>query len=295
MKSLPYGELASLPRRLDLFRKAAPIPLEALAQGLCPPLLLSRGALVWGHRIIDALSREESGPQAILPVEELDLDPRPELLAVLLRERRTASYEAAEEWAVAKEASRLAEGDEAFLASVSLLLRGDPSLPVLLSRLSALAPARARLVETGLLDLKTAERCRSLPEEALAAFKALAPRLSSSERRIAFGFLDDLALGDRHAAPDLAALIREAGARDKPLAYIRSLRYPELASMEAELAAIAARDLGRSGVRLEAPQNFEGTGFSASFEFASGEALGKRIAALERLKEDCDALFGLLR
>jgi hypothetical protein len=291
---LPLPDLAALPRRLELFNVPPALPIEAMESGLCPPLLVSRGALVWGHGIVDAARGDGS---ISLPVDELALEPGRELLAALVREGRTGRYEASEEWAIAREAARLSdpEGRGAYLDSVSLLLRGDRALGGLLARLAALSPCRARAVESGLLDLKTAERCRSLPEACAEAFLGIAPRLSASERRIAFGFLDDIFLSGRLDAGEVTAAIGDAGKEEKPLEPLRRLRYPELASMEAAFGAIAARELGGSGVRLEAPRNFEGSGFALSFEFTSRESLARRLAAAAKLEGDCDELFSLLR
>jgi hypothetical protein len=310
MEKLPLSELLALPRRLSVFTAPIRLPLAALERGLCPPLLVSKSSLIWGQRSLDELARlapiREREPKKdvvapiLLTVEKLDLEAREEILAVLIREARTGLYSPAEEWAIAREARSIAPSDAEFHKSVSLLVRGDANLFALLDRLEALPPSRRGLVESDAIDLKTAERARSLPEEAAAAFAELAPKLSASERRIALGYLDDIATNSRGAASShdtagLVALMKSAAAEAEPIATLRGARYPELASMEADFARITERELGGSGVKLEAPPTFEGQGFTLSFEFSSAAALEKRLAAAGRLKGACDELFAFLR
>jgi hypothetical protein len=299
VERLPLSELAALPRRLSFFKSAPRIPAAALAKGLCPPLLVSGASLVWGGCLLDAALGLGAARSVALPVERLELSPQEELLAALAREGRCGAYAPEEGFAIARAAiarAALAIGsDPDFLEEVSILVLGSGGLFALLPRLDALPEGRRALVETGLVDLKTAERARSLPEEAAAAFPSLAASLSASGRRLALGWLDDICLHEGISGPAAAGLVAEAASAPDPLAALRERRYPELSAMEANFARIAKESLGGSGLKLEAPPNFEGSGFTLSLQFSSGAELARRLASASRLTERADELFSLLR
>ena len=129
----------------------------------------------------------------------------------------------------------------------------------------------------------------------MQAFGALAKRLSASERRIAFGFLDDLSLSGKYEEAALADAIAAIEISPSPFAKLYELRYPELSSMERIFSDFVRSHLARSGVHLEAPPHFEGEAFSIHFEFTSRDVLKNRIAKLAAVEKDCDDLFRLLR
>jgi hypothetical protein len=295
VERLTLSELAALPRRFSFFDSAPRVPAAALARGLCPPLLVSGAALVWGGGLLDAALGLPSAGSLSLPVDLLELSPQEELLAALAREGRCGAYSPEESFAVAREAIAATGNDDEFLEEVSLLVLGSGGLFALLQRLEALPKGRRALVEAGLVDLKTAERARSLPEEAAAAFPVLAASLSASGRRLALGWLDDICLHEGLSGAAAAVLISEVTSASEPLAALRARRYPELSAMEGDFARIAKESLGGSGLKLEAPPNFEGSGFGLSFQFSSKAELERRLASAGRLTERADELLSLLR
>jgi hypothetical protein len=294
VERLTLSELAALPRRFTFFKSSTRLPEAALARGLCPPLLVSRGALVWGSPLLDVALGLPPPPSASLPVERLELSPQDELLGALAREGRCGTYTAEENFQIARAALAIDLGEQ-FLEEVSILALGSGGLFALLSRLESLPEKRRALVETGLVDLKTAERARSLPEEAASAFPVLAGSLSASGRRLVLGWLDDLCLHDGLSGPSAAALVAEVAAAPEPLEALRARRYPELSAMEASFARIARESLAGSGLKLEAPPNFEGPGFGLSLSFSSRAELERRLASAGRLTERADELLALLR
>jgi hypothetical protein len=300
VERLTLSELAALPRRFSFFKSAPRLPAVALARGLCPPLLVSDSALVWGSCLLDAALGLGVAGSTSLPADRLELSPQEGLLAALSREGRCGAYAAEESFAIARAASALVapgaetEGEE-FLEEVSVLVLGSTGLFPLLRRLEALPERRRALVEAGLVDLKTAERARSLPEEAASAFSGLAGSLSASGRRLALGWLDDICLHESLSGPAAAALVAEIAAAPEPLEALRARRYPELSAMEASFARIARESLAGSGLKLEAPTNFEGPGFGLSFQFSSKAELERRLGSASRLTERADELLSLLR
>lgn len=303
MESLPISELAALPRRFNFFKSTPRLPAESIGAGFCPPLLVSRGSLVWGSPYLDAALGVVAAPglAAALPVDRADLSPEEELLQALAREGRCGAYSAEEAFAIGRAAASIAEdrgeaaGVPGFLEAVSALVLGSGGLPALLSRLDALPAARRALAESGLVDLKTVERCKSLPEEAASAFPRLAASLSASERRLALGWLDDIALHEGLSGEAAAGLVASVAEAANPLAALKSRRYPELSAMEADFARIAKESLGGRGLKLEAPPNFEGPGFALSIAFSSKAELERRLAAAAGLSERADELLALLR
>lgn len=300
MERLNLSELAALPRRFSFFTSAPRLPAEALARGLCPPLLVSGSSLVWGSSLLDAALGLDAARPVSLPVDRLELSPQDQVLAALAREGRSGAYAAEECFAIARAARALAAsgaepGGEGFLEEVSILVLGSSGLFTLLQRLEALPEKRRALVETGLVDLKTTERARSLPEEAASAFPSLAGSLSASGRRLALGWLDDICLHEGLSGAASAALVAEAASAPEPLEALRARRYPELSAMESSFARVARESLLGSGIKLEAPPNFEGPGFSLSFQFSSKAELERRLASASRLTERADELLSLLR
>jgi hypothetical protein len=294
VEQLPVSELAALPRRFDFFKAIPRLPARSIGAGFCPPLLVSRASLVWGSSFLDAVLGLALPPSATLPVERLELSPQDELLGALAREGRCGAYAAEEHFQIARAALAI-DVDAKFLEEVSTLVLGSGGLFALIPRLDALPENRRRLVEAGLVDLKTAERARSLPEEAAAAFPALAAALTASGRRLALGWLDEVCLHEGLSGQAAAELTAELDAAPDPLAALRARRYPELSAMEGDFARIARESLGGSGLKLEAPPNFEGAGFTLSFQFSSGPELVRRLASAGRLAEVADELLSLLR
>ncbi len=302
MELIAAEKLRALPRRLGLFDIKPKLPLEAIELGLCPSLLVSGGALIWGGPFLDAVLEDGKADleRILLPVEKIELNAAQELLAVLEREGRAGAYSQSECIAVGRAvlvASRDMEMAMAtqFMREVSLLSLGAAGLAGIIGRLDALPEKRRALVENGIVDLKTAERCKSLPEEAAAAFPALAAHLSASERRLALGWINDIALGQGLSGAETAELVlRAARSAEEPLSAVRARRYPELSGMEMDFARIVSDRLAGSGVRLEPPPNFEGRGFKLSFEFSSETELAKKLKAAAALVPSADELMGLI-
>jgi|GEM_PF-1507834 len=309
--------LAELARPFDFFKAEPCLPREAIVAGLCPPLLVSDGSLVWGCAYVDAAlgavpeGGGRCGPGAAgirLPVELVPgLSASEQLIALLLRERRCGAYSFAETAAIGRAAAGCAAADAGLpgraasdlglMDRVSLLTLGTTGLSALLERLDALPAQRRLLAETGIADLKTVERCRSLPELAAARFALFAKGLSASERRLALGWFDDIALRDS-LEPAAAAALVDTIARIEPvperLGALRARRYPELSHMEAQFKLIGTDRLKGSRVLLEPPQNFEGAGYRLSFVFSSAAELERRLRAAAVLEKSAAELMGLI-
>jgi hypothetical protein len=153
--------------------------------------------------------------------------------------------------------------------------------------------ALKNLVAEGQVDLKSATRVQSLPEEVFDRLGTSS--LTFSQRR---QFLQELfEVGHKHklSAQDISGMANQALRDPQPFETIHRLRFPTLTAMEERFSSLERELLKGSGVRLRPPPYYEGDAFTVQFEFNSPKNLARKLSALHSLEGRLDALFELLR
>lgn len=267
----------------------APDP-NIVAAGFVPPLpyaVYDQPTLIWGSSVVQVAmtcGRDD------LPVHLVQLDKVEALMLAIRMEGRGGSYTLREQMGIAvaaKEAGVPLDGE------LSRLVRGDRALADVVHRISGLPVYLAHHVIEGAIDLKIAERLEALPSTVFSSDEAALQRLSHSRRRQSLEMLAEISRRDGLSHTQVTDLATEALAAADPADFLRRLRLPTLVGMETEFRAIVERFAG-SGVTVSAPPYFEGDSYGVEFRFRSCEELAKRVSAVERLKDSCDELLGIL-
>lgn len=254
--------------------------------------------VVWGWPTLRWL-RQTAG--AWVYAETRPLGAKLALLLALALEARPGGYS----W---REMDRIVAFCDRFAVEIdsetSRAVIGDGGLAYRIERYRALPALLRGALDQGEIDIKTAEGLESLASEDSAAAEVLegllsvGGALSHSNRRKLLTMARELLLSRRLEAREILAIIEaKSGAprgSEEILRELRRRRYPELTSMTGQLEGFAAEHLKGSGVRLEAPPNFEGRRFSVSFDFADAREFSGRLAALRRAEENLEDILDLL-
>ncbi len=264
--------------------------------------------VVWGWPTLRRL-RQTAG--AWVYAETRPLGPKQALLLALALEARPGGYS----W---REMDRIVAFCDRFAVEIdsetSRAVIGDGGLAYRIERYRALPALLRGALDQGEIDIKTAEGLESLASkdsaandsaseavataEVLEGLLSVGGALSHSNRRKLLTIARELLLSRRLEAREILAIIEaKSGAprgSEEILRELRRRRYPELTSMTEQLEGFAAEHLKGSGVRLEAPPNFEGRRFSVSFDFADAREFSGRLAALRRAEENLEDILDLL-
>ena len=171
--------------------------------------------------------------------------------------------------------------------------RQDPSWAQKIAAFSLFPPGLKELVNEDKIDLKTALLTAALPAPVFLGLKK-SLRLSFSRRRQFLIQLEEISRKEALSEEELLTLAVAALSADKPLEAVRRRRYPQLTQAE-ERFSLRIDFLQGSGITIEPPPYFEGNSYSINFSFQSGPGLDSKIRHLERLREQADELFSLLR
>jgi hypothetical protein len=295
-------DVDSLHKELDIFTRGQAPPPELIEKGLHPPLPICAGALIWGFNILRSAMSRSLGKLSCLMIPGLS---REQMLALALKlENRAGGYGWMEKermlgfLAASGSASAGLSSGRAAAPQATAAVQGTFDLAAPCERLSPLIEGRRdprlkSLVDQGGLDLKTACRVRSLPEQVFRRVGA-AP-LSFSRSRRFLSELFEIGRRDGLSGPEMADLAEQALRDRLPLEQVHRLRFPVSSGLEERFSALERELLKGSGVRLKPPPYFEGEAFVVEFEFDSAGTLGRRLAALHRLEGRLDALLELLR
>ncbi|MCK4516405.1 MAG: hypothetical protein KAU31_14175 [Spirochaetaceae bacterium] len=308
---------------LDLFTDSnAYLPDTLFEHGLVPPIPITAGpnpVLIWGWPV--ARRAAELGVTE-LSSRTIHLNSAAALSLALQLENRTGRYSWAEQEAMVgylekapqRGGARDVKGGAGTPAGTdtpagteaggvdwpafSRLVRGDGALAELVGRYRRLGPDLCALVNDEFISLKTAERIARVPSDFVTSHHSALDSLSFSTRR---QFLESLAELIIQASGTEAGAVsdtctRASAALDEhdPVAALRRWRYPTLTRLDEQFGDIRRTALHGTGVDLEAPPYFEGDSFTVSFRFRDCAELEERTRALERLKDSCDQLFGIL-
>ncbi|MFP4429966.1 MAG: hypothetical protein ACOCW6_00380 [Spirochaetota bacterium] len=314
MPRLPLALFSGTEPVLDLFEPAAgpvpgtpadpgtPVPPETL-----PPVVYcseeAAGAwgagpgpvVVWGWPVLRLVAG--SGGDSIY-AHERPLGPREALLLALALEGRTGSYSWEEMHRIVAYCERFALDVD---PEVSRAAVGDGGLVFRVERYRALPPLLRGALDRGAIDLKTAEALSppategNRRDEVLGKLLSAGEGLSHSNRRKLLLIARELLVSRRSDPRELIRVVEAtADAPEELLSQLRALRYPELTGMVRQLNRFTEEHLRGTGVRLEAPPNFEGRRFTVSFDFADSREYSARLAALGRAGERLEAILDLL-
>jgi hypothetical protein len=313
-------QLDSLNRELDIFDAGqAPRP-DLLQRGLHPPLPICSDTLIWGFDILRSVKDQD--------IEQLHcrlIPPcsKPEMLALALKlEDRAGAYSWIEKEKMlgflVRDSAGPSNGDTGGsdaaggpqpkelqiselpeelikqMQDLSPLIENhpDPQLAARICRFAAFPQVLKSLVAGGQIDLKSADRVQSLPEE---VFREIADSsLTFAQRRRFLNELFEVRGKLDLAERDIKNTVRQALGDAHPLDMIHKLRSPMLSSLEERFASLRQDLLQGSGVQLKSPPYFEGEAFTVEFAFHSAKSLARKLDALRELEGRLDALFELL-
>ena len=282
-------KLQGLHTNFNIFAASPPVPADLLRSGCVPPLPVIGDYLIWGFSILKTALREGI---AELPCVSLDFDIDWGLQLALRLENRTDRYtwrEKADLLLLLRGFSMLPAGD----ALLSLVQSGSSFIPQteLFLRLPNYLQAA---VNSGALDMKTAERIEALPENTFTVLHAVLEQFSFSSRRQFLIMLNEVCKRDEMQGPRYNVLLDELASAPRPLELLRIKRYPQLSEMEADLQEFRRKHLQGSGIELIPPPNFEGDAFTLQFAWETEKQLSRVIEHLSRLQGSGNELFRLL-
>ncbi len=295
LTSAAVAMLLESPRTFDLFSRELEQDEALLRRGLHPPLLVwwehaERPAVVWGWQLLQRLAALDI---VAVPVSLVNDDAAEALELAIRAEGRPGRFGWDELSAVAACMRELGLEDND--PKLSALLFGRPASVLReVRRYEELPPPLQRLVASGAVDLKSAERATGVPEAVLERFGAGAEQLSFSRRREMLAMLYEFCVVGRRETEAVLALLDEVFAAPDPLSALRAHRYPRLRELERQFEAFCECYASGSGVELSAPAKFEGSAFGVQFQFESAPQLARRIRCLQAIERNCDELFRLL-
>ena len=290
MKMISIHDLLSSTREFDFFSDG-PLPDDGLVRlALIPPLPVSRGRLVWGFRHAEAASRLGLRELPAVTVAGDDV----ELLSIALKlEGRRDGYSLKEKAAVLSFLKARGSGSRG--EEISGYIQSEGLFTKQAEKYLDVSENLRDLVDSLVIDLKTAVIISSLPSNVLDDLANIFASCSASERRAAFRRIYEISVRDSLCEPELVTLVRRLASEEDPVRALEVLRYPRMTEMKETFQALSSPVLSGSGITMTPPPGFEGNGYSISFRFTGLKQLDRVIARLSALKESGDELFDLLR
>jgi len=291
-------EIETLNREMDIFRNAPGLLPELVFKGLYPPLPICAGTLLWGFEILRTAKKQGMRKLSCLIIPSCE---RAEQLSLALKlENRAGRFSWPEKEGMLDylRPHRRSGGPSPQLIgdferlSPLIETHRDPQLAEKITVYAALPPALKQLVAAGRVDLKTAERVRSLPGEVFEALSDSA--LSFSRSRQLLNELFEVSRGRELTDLEIKEAARQALREPQPLETIHRMRFPTLTSLKSRFAAIERQLLKGSGVKLIPPPYFEGEAYTLELSFNSTKTFARKLRALESLQGRLDALLELL-
>ena len=286
MRYMKLSGIEGLSQRFDLFDPEPAYDPELLKAGLFSPLALCGDDLVWGFRLLKAAVLEGFDE---LPV--IELEPRDRLLIALKLEDRTGRYSWKEQLSICKLYDELSGGEDAGL--ISRAVSGNAGFFSRMKRYLTLPGHLKTAIDQGRLDPGIAEKVRTLPEGACLPVFSHTGLSFSMVREVLVG-LTEISLRDGLTDGEVMALSRNVLSAGDPAGAIYRIRNPGLSRLTGRFEAVKERYTRQTGVNLEAPEYFEGDGYTVSFSFSTKTELQRKRKIIERLEEACDELEELL-
>ncbi|MFQ3621193.1 MAG: hypothetical protein SNJ78_09670 [Spirochaetales bacterium] len=277
---------------------------KALLEGLYPPIPVLRQKkkresiqVIWGKKIIEGLCELSQHPEpsgAIHPghllvrlYSEEELSIKEALLIFLSLENRKDRFSWHE-----------LESLLLFMQDNSIALSFEEISQYLLSegrfqrveQFTRLPEVLKILVDKGKIDLKTAERVRSLPNSTLRVLEPLLEKISFSEARISLSRFYEISRRDQLEEKEAVRLAETLVKHPNPLQFLYQYRYPQIHRLEQILHHTIHPLIKGSGIKLQPPENFEGSRFTLEFSFENKNQLIRKIEVLNKLTEKIDEL-----
>ena len=297
LQTLPPAEIGSLNPELDIFSGGrAPLP-ELIEKNLYPPLPICSDTLIWGFEILRSARRQRLRQMNCLVIPSC---PRLEMLSLAVKlENRAGSFSWPEKQrmlAFLSTSEHLSDGFSLIelFTDLSPLIEGhrDPQLAAKIAEFSALPQGLKALVAEGQVDLKSAVRVRSLPQEVFTGLQG--GTLTFSQRRQFLNELFEVSRKRKLTRGEIRDVAALAFRDRRPPETVHQLRFPTLTELESRFSALEEQLLKGSGVRVKPPPYFEGDAFSVEFQFNNSKSFNRKLNALRSLQGHLDALFELL-
>ncbi len=297
LQTIPPAEIGSLNPELDIFSGGrAPAP-ELIEKTLYPPLPICSDTLIWGFEILRSARRQRLRQMNCLIIPSC---PRSEMLSLALKlENRAGSFSWPEKQRMLEflgTSEDLSAGPALIelLSDLSPLIEAhrDPQLAAKIAEFAALPQGLKALVAEGQVDLKSAVRVRSLPQEVFAGLQG--STLTFSQRRQFLNELFELSRKGKLGRGEIRDAASQAFRDRQPIETVHRLRFPILTELESRFSALEEHLLKGSGVRLNPPPYFEGEAFSVEFQFNNTKSFKRKLNTLHSLQGHLDALFELL-
>lgn len=292
-------EFSTYSRELDVFAGSPDIfTFEALDTDTYPSLPLhipqqpgrEPPILIWGWKLLSAAKQREIDR---IRIHRIACAPLERLRRALILEGRRDGYSAGEKQRFLNYLSRnnvpRAEWD-----NVSPLIASKGSFVPQARQYANLPKQGKEFVDSGLLDLKTAESVRHIPEEALPLLRPVLESGSFSVRRQLVEMTAEVCIRDSCSAAEAVRLIEKINSHDDPLSCCMKLRYPRLTELTEQCNRFRNDHLAGTGITLEPPKYFEGDTFQGRFSFRTREEYEKRIKSLNNLSKYIDECLDLL-
>jgi hypothetical protein len=297
LQTLPPAEIGSLNPELDIFSAGrAPVP-ELIEKNLYPPLPICSDTLIWGFEILRSARRQRLRQMNCLVIPSC---PRFEMLSLAVKlENRAGSFSWPEKQrmlAFLSTSEHLTDGFPLveLFSDLSPLIEGhrDPQLAAKIAEFAALPQGLKTLVAEGQVDLKSAVRARSLPQEVFTGLQG--GTLTFSQRRQFLNELFEVSRKRKLTRGEIRDVAARAFRDRRPVEMVHRLRFPTLTELESRFSALEEQLLKGSGVRVKPPPYFEGDAFSVEFQFNNSKSFNRKLNALRSLQGHLDALFELL-
>jgi hypothetical protein len=301
LQILTPAEIGSLSTELDIFSGGrAPRP-DLIEKNLYPPLPICSHTLIWGFPILRSAERRRLRQVNCLVIPAC---PPIEMLSLALKlENRAGSFSWPEKermWQYLA-ASEAASEDLStsptltdLFSDLSPLIEGhpDPQLAAKTAAFAALPQGLKTLVAEGQVDLKSADRVRSLPEEVFAGLQA--GGLTFSQRRQFLNELFEVSRRGELTQEEIRGVADQAFRDKNPIDTVRRQRFPTLSALDRRFSVLEEQLLRGSGVKVKPPPYFEGDNLTVEFQFDSAESFNRKLNALHSLEGHLDALLELL-
>lgn len=300
MEKIRLSELVKLKKDFDIFHSP---PLPQSRAGVLP-VFCTEEEIVWGFPCLKNMQR--MGGKKCWGVKVYERDPVALLSLSLSLENRRDRYSLKEKCKI----YRLLEdrGVEDRAGEVAPLISTKGSFLVQVKQVLTLPSPLKNAVEEEVIDAKTAQTVSDLPPEAVQVYlKRISHTpekenqgdipLSYSRRRLLLLYLYEIVKRQGMEGPEAVRTfshILSEPSMEKAFDKAKRLRFPELTEREEALRRFEEMYLCGTGMKLEAPQNFEGDSFRFSFSVNSPRQLETMISRLESIRNNSNDIFRLL-
>jgi hypothetical protein len=199
-------------------------------------------------------------------------------------------------------------GAEERAEEVAPLVTSKGSFLAQVKQVIVLPSSLQQCVEEGIIDVKTARTVSDLPPEAVHIYletimekndvrKQEGLPLSLSLRRLLLHYLYEVVkregMEKRKILETFSTVLSHMPLQEA-FEKARRMRYPELSKREDALRRFENEKIRGTGIKVEAPPNFEGDSYKFNFSVNSPAQIDTMISRLRLIRNNSDELFRLL-